>query len=364
MSTVVPRELIRFYLRHLYPAPLLYRMLASGFRDDGDYRELALVSNQDRYWRDPERKLRSEPQFMRYLRAMGPAQLHLGQLRHASGTRTKEVVIDLDVTDFQRFCGCGKGACALCWLHIEGASLVLHHILTCQLGLRDANLLWVLSGRKGLHCLVNDARYVAFDDGQRARFAAFLSCQTWSRLKAFAAHLTRQTRQEWLAIFRARCVVARRLLEIDAFQTHVLDVLREHCPPLLDATRRAWRHAPDSEARWDALLQLEQQHFGGRSDVRPALLLMLRAFYPVVDGGPLRLGHLSKAPFSVHTSTGRVALPVERQAILDYALPEQQLTLADVCAHYRAASVDGHEDCVEPRFAAGALLLDTWLDAQ
>src|ERR1700744_5883548 len=148
------------YLKHLMPVQLLFRMLCCQprFPHGWFYRSLGFSKRgygaKQIYWRDKQRAIVSYESFLHHLRDFLPEQLHFGSL-HCSALadatlqrRLHEVVLDVDLTDFVRHCGCGSAstACNGCWMHIEGAALLLRYQLCEVLGVPEQHLLWVFSG--------------------------------------------------------------------------------------------------------------------------------------------------------------------------------------------------------------------------
>ena len=101
----------------------------------------------------------------------------------------RELVFDIDMTDYDeiRTCCTDKKICKRCWGFIAAAVKVLDHGLRGKL--KDIyvssdelmsetfgykHLLWVYSGRRGIHCWISDQAALDLNDDQRKNLVTFL----------------------------------------------------------------------------------------------------------------------------------------------------------------------------------------------
>jgi DNA primase small subunit len=245
-----------YYTGAAFPLADLLRMLRRGKSANAmARRELALTNGKGRMYRYgfyPDTAC-----FDEVARSYRPHRVDVGaeytvdaRLRKADEEREvlwRELVFDLDLTDYDdvRRCDCReqKMICLDCWTLMRAGMEILREVLGEALGY--TKLLWVFSGRRGIHCWVGDAG---------------------------AGLLSREARRR------------------------VLDVLQfEHRPP---CTREAT----------DALLRKWWVVWGGRKNASVQTMAKTLWPRPdrAVTIDPK---HLLKAPFSLHPATGRVCIP-------------------------------------------------------
>ena len=79
------------------------------------------------------------------------------------------------MTDYDpiRTCCTGAGVCRRCWKFIAAAVRVLDRGLRDQFGYR--HLLWVYSGRRGIHLWVSDREALELTDDQRKALVGWMT---------------------------------------------------------------------------------------------------------------------------------------------------------------------------------------------
>jgi hypothetical protein len=424
---------MRYYLKKLYPCDSISHMMtmtqpqlqSQETNEDAEemqvepspivakfYRQLGFSAN-DKFWRDKQRCVTSHRAFVHELWERAPDQVHFGalQLYDERGQETtchQELVFDIDVTDFTQYCACGavcanggdcrskaggnacvacectsgqrhtrycqcdgaSKACTTCWLHIEGAAELLHFLLVRQLGIAERNLLWVFSGKKGIHCLVNDRLYTAMTLQHRTALYQLLQRgDSAARLKEFGAAVwasDNDAAQRWEELFVENVVCRRHMLLNDVFVRDCLELVRVHYPALHHQLEQRWSSSSgtgSSLSRWQTLKLLEYGQFV--EGCPPSLLLVLHYYYPRIDRGPLcTRNHLIKLPFSVHKSKPHnIALPLERRHVVErHGLPALSLTLDAALQYYHATGRT--QKTPHPDFVLGCQLLSSWLAAR
>lgn len=87
---------------------------------------------------------------------------------------SRELVVDIDMTDYDaiRTCCSGKGICKRCWAWIAVAVQVLDEGLRSDFGFK--HLLWVYSGRRGIHLWISDKEACELQDDARKAIVGWL----------------------------------------------------------------------------------------------------------------------------------------------------------------------------------------------
>lgn len=287
----------------------------------------------------------------------------------------KELVFDIDVHDFDRFCNCvnekKKTLCPCCWLHIEGAYFILNFMLTRLFGYKQESLLYVFSGGKGIHCFVNDHKAMSLSEEQRLFMydmmhigngaqnnedSADQALSTW--IHKFA---TPELNKSLEKLFVTQVIQHRNLfVESTAFRQWVETKLRHYYPATHSNLTKtdAWQQgvASKSSVIWDLLKMFEIYDYHAKTMVKPSLFIIYRLYYPIIDKEPLKMSHTIKMPFSIHIKTKNIAVPVDRAFIESTNKSEQIVTLGHMCSsHFNK------EDALPPLFANGVALFEKWL---
>ncbi|KAM7532453.1 hypothetical protein Aperf_G00000132936 [Anoplocephala perfoliata] len=340
---------LKSYYRKLFPCTLLCRWLSCGYKQPADIlsrREFSFALPGDVYIRyqsfsDAE-SLRKE------LIKSCPHKIDIGAVYSAPPKlqrslssiaftpEWKELVFDIDLTDYDeiRFC-CGSqnpeakmAICEECWELAKCAVICVDRALREDFGFE--HILWVFSGRRGVHCWVCDPVARQLDSVSRAAIVDYLSLVNCSeaRQNRKGSHIFAQTLHP--ALETSANLLCPRFLKycvcqslLDSLYPGRVEWVLKHLPADMSAERNKlfeqWTtesgSANSTVKRWNTLkCFLEEKK---RDDVIKDIVL--GALYPRLDAnvtkGP---GHLLKSPFCAHPKTGFICVPFDAQRIDDF----------------------------------------------
>ncbi len=345
---------------YLYPFDEIFKMITMNDSNHKSSRVMGLsyIGNNNVYEKK-DLPLGNATEFKNSIVSIEPMSLHMDyQLNidakkvgyyHTTRER-KELVFDIDLTDYRRFCDCDgkKQYCKICWLHIEGSIMILDHFLQIILQYRPENILWVFSGGKGIHCIVNNYQAISMNEEERKNLYNMIAMPDEDSDSFVVRYigLKNKTHPEFISSlykhFLKEVIGERNLLKLTKFETFCIDRLMGTFPSFANTLKKSWSNFDNgiikkkcrtievsnvSEKKWSILERLEYEI---ACNIRPSHFIMIHLFYPMVDEGPLKLHHKFKLPFSVHHSTKNIALPVEKEKLLSTTMSESPLTLSKI----------------------------------
>ncbi|BGP55421.1 hypothetical protein JCM8202_003749 [Rhodotorula sphaerocarpa] len=298
------------------------------------HREFAFTLQSDAYLR--YQSFATADDLKREVLRLNPSRFEIGPMysgrpkdrkalmKSAFRPLTRELVFDIDMTDYDsvRTCCKDKKMCGRCWRFITVAIKVLDRILRTDFGFQ--HILWVYSGRRGIHAWVSDPAALTLTDEQRSAIVRYIDIVKGytSMDKKMSLHRPlhptiaealkedldlafrkvamrdqdcwREDPKQWEAVLswmpdKANAAELRRQFPLDSKESST-DRFRELSrPPTADK-----RQAKQMERHADAIEDLKIQYM-----------------YPRIDTEVSRkLNHLLKAPFCIHPGTGKVCVPI------------------------------------------------------
>uniref|UniRef100_A0A8C1H2E4 DNA primase n=1 Tax=Cyprinus carpio carpio TaxID=630221 RepID=A0A8C1H2E4_CYPCA len=334
-------DLLPLYYRRLFPFSQYYRWLSYGGVSKNYFqnREFSFTLKDDIYVRyqsfTTQNELEKEMQKMvPYKIDIGAVYSHRPSQHNAvkSGTfqaLEKELVFDIDMTDYDdvRRCCSAADICSKCWTLMTIAIRILDRALREDFGFH--HLLWVYSGRRGVHCWV---------------------CDDAARKLSVAA---RSAVAEYLSLVKGGEETVRKVVlsdPIHPFINHSLSVVERYFQQyaIVDQDILGSKESVDKVL---AVFPVDRYFFKEGSSVSYDLHfscvsvksnskkggqyfdkeIMLQYCYPRLDVNVSKgVNHLLKSPFSVHPKTGRISVPIDLKE-LDTFDPFEVPTISLIC---------------------------------
>jgi DNA primase small subunit len=180
-------ETMRAFYQRLFPFRYLFQWLNHSPLETNDFahREFAFTLPNDAYLR--YQSFPNADALRKQCMQLIPSRFEIGPvystnprerktLRKASAFKplSKELVFDIDLTDYDGIRTCCEGAkiCKLCWKWIPMSIEVVDKALREDFGFK--HILWVYSGRRGAHAWICDRKARELDDQKRKAIAGYL----------------------------------------------------------------------------------------------------------------------------------------------------------------------------------------------
>uniref|UniRef100_A0A1I8B1P1 DNA primase n=1 Tax=Meloidogyne hapla TaxID=6305 RepID=A0A1I8B1P1_MELHA len=346
-------EKLEFYLRNYYlnyyPHDLILKWLSYGKDNLLTNREFAFILKDDFHIRFLS--FRTQEEFKEKLMRTNPTKIDIGAVYNRPPSDRKkvgdfypverELVFDIDLTDYDSIRNCCKEAtiCNKCWRWIIIAVKVLNLLLKSQFGFK--HLLWVFSGRRGIHCWVADQKARLLTNKAREAIAKYLILQGKenSAVNKYRIHP--------MAELAFRCILDSGEFENLIFEQGWLDTQEEWskilnlCPDveMREIMDREFGRVDTPQDRWELITmrfdqvkraKIKEENLGTKLPNMPNELAInfLRFFvfeyaYPRLDEKvTIGINHLLKAPFTIHPKTGFIAVPLNIEDINNFNLNE------------------------------------------
>jgi DNA primase small subunit len=337
---------LKWYYARLFPAALFTRWLSYGEPLYFARREISMTLPGDIYLR--WKSFSSADALVATLKAQTPVKVDIGAVynfppkdKGAVATplvpQEKELVFDIDMTDYDDVIGnlAGGSEVEVCdrnWRYMATAVRVMDAALREDFGF--SQIMWVYSGRRGIHCWVADQRARRLNNEQRVAVADYLYVRFESKENAG------RKQQEVTVPLHPALARAKRIACDDTFREFVLqDQGMLETPQRIEAMLSLIPSEPVRAALRDRLLgdgaaakagagdkwdriEREVVKAGMKGDFSMrgvADYIMFKHTYPRLDINVSKeINHLLKAPFCVHPKTGRVCVPFRASEVDDF----------------------------------------------
>ena len=335
-----PQIMSQFYSR-LFPFRPLFQWLNHSPRPQADFmnREFALTLQNDAYLR--YQSYATGDALRKDIIKINPSRFEVGPvystnprdrktLRKQSAFRpvSKEIVFDIDLTDYDdvRTCCDKANICLKCWGFATVSIKVIDRALREDFGFE--HVMWVYSGRRGVHAWISDKQARELDDDRRRAITGYFEVikggtQSGKRVnvkRPLHPHLQRSL--EVLRPFFARVLEEQDPFASQAGYERLLQLLPDKV--LNEALRKKWESSPgrSSSKKWADIDAVAATGVSIGLDTKALMEakqdILLEYTYPRLDVevGKKR-NHLLKSPFVVHPGTGRVCVPITINAEIE-----------------------------------------------
>ncbi|XP_031559375.1 DNA primase small subunit-like [Actinia tenebrosa] len=321
-------ELLQQYYKRLFPYKYYYQWLSYGCVPKNYFqnREFSFTLKDDIYVR--YQSFSSQEEMEKEIQKRNPYKIDIGavfthkpkdhkMIKAASFQAVeKELVFDIDMTDYDEIRTCCKGAeiCPKCWTFMVVAMKILDKALKDDFGFQHR--LWVYSGRRGVHCWVCDEAARKLSQSARSAVAEYLSVVKGGDSKTKKVNLRSPLHPH---LQRSEKVVKKYFVKHILSDQEILSC-KERWDGVLalipdDSIKaqleKEWSSSSESTLdRWKYLKEGMQTTKISLKDTETEI--MFQYTYPRLDVNVTKgLNHLLKSPFCIHPKTGRVCVPID-----------------------------------------------------
>ncbi|XP_039052059.1 DNA primase small subunit-like isoform X1 [Hibiscus syriacus] len=248
----------------------------------------------------------------------------------------RELVFDVDITDYDdvRYCCTGADVFLECWPLMTIAIKVIDTALRDDFGFN--HILWVYSGRYGVHCWVCDGKARRLTNEQRAAITDYFRVHKGNENSHRKVSLPGPVLHPFLArsytevlegFFEAKLLPNQNLLSCQERYEKILEMIPD--ASVASELRGRWQENKRASmskddinhVRWEQLKFVLQSGKQKTRGLRRCVEEVVFSFtYPRLDMEGCNsitlfvskhMNHLLKAPFCVHPKTGRVCVPID-----------------------------------------------------
>ncbi|GMT18672.1 hypothetical protein PFISCL1PPCAC_9969 [Pristionchus fissidentatus] len=285
-------------------------------------------------------------EFEKELCKTSPAKLDLGAIYNYAPKDGKklpdfraierELIFDIDLNDYDQVRKCCEGAtvCEKCWKFIVMAVKILDARLRNDFGFKA--LLYVFSGRRGVHCWVGDEKARKLTNSARSAFAEYLSIFEGQKMELRPTGKGRvktvlhpMIEDCYDVIMTAENGELVKQMIIDQGWLEKEEEALKDCknPQLREELARIFTLSKPATRWWMLRLKCDEKTWRAERDKKTKDMpemppsdearfflrqWVLARLYPRLDVNvSTGVNHLLKSPFCIHPKTGCVAVPID-----------------------------------------------------
>lgn len=324
------KDLLPIYYSRLFPFSEYYRWLSYGSDDLFSRREFSFTLNDDVYVR--YQSFKNPKQLETEIKRLLPFKIDIGAIFNTTPNQNnknckaieRELVFDIDLTDYDEIRTCCSGAdiCSKCWKYMAIACKILDTALREDFGFN--HILWVFSGRRGIHAWICDSSARSLDTSGRVAVAEYLQLITGGQFMKKKVNLNDKIHH---SVQRALDIISPKFIDIFVEEQDMFGT-----PERID---KFLGLLPDDTSRNELKLILNQcnkntdcwNEFVEYVNKQPQLNkkwkyrqlvqeVMIQYSYPRLDINVSKgINHLLKSPFCIHPKTGKVSIPINPKSI-------------------------------------------------
>ncbi|KAI8808392.1 hypothetical protein BJ742DRAFT_747943 [Cladochytrium replicatum] len=238
----------------------------------------------------------------------------------------RELVFDIDMTEYDevRTCCSKAEVCLKCWDFMTVAIKVIDKAMRDDFGFK--HILWVYSGRRGVHCWVGDERARELTVTSRKAIVAYIEVVKGGASQVRKVNLPpgsrplhpflRSAEKAVIDPYFKHCILEKqKVMDTEAGREAILALIPD------EAIRKELRNHfngpkqqnDTSVERWEQLCEWVERSKAKSKNVSSAIRdIKFQYTYPRLDDKVTTgLNHLLKLPFCVHPGTGRVCVPID-----------------------------------------------------
>ena len=287
----------------------------------------------------------------------------------------REFILDIDLTDYQEdgtiSTNCidpGDPDFVKSFRFMKIACKVLDAALREDFGFK--HLLWVFSGRRGIHCWVADERARLLPDSARTAVAEYLNVfkggdKDKTKLDAVRTPLHPALDRAYEDVLRPEFY---RILEHEEqgwFEAESMEKMLDMVgdPDIKQKALSKWRKIKNPVDRWRELEELvhSSKTFGKARAEETIKFIIFKLTYPRLDIAVSKMmNHLLKSPFCVHPKTERICVPFNPQNVDEFD-PNDVPSLEDILRDMEANAKKSKTDDAGKKRAPSSPMLDRYV---
>lgn len=398
-------DLLRMYYSRLFPYDVMFDWLSYGNDPDKkgsesviekDFfgkREWSFTIEDDIYIR--YQSFRDKGEFVAAIQKRQPHKIDIGAVFSASPKDhtvikpelfkpvERELVFDIDMTDYDdiRTCCTGANICLKCWPYMTMALKCCDRTLREDFGFK--HILWIYSGRRGIHCWVCDKEARELTNEARSAVVEYMSVstgtadntdkavrKTFNQTNKNSLHPMIKRSYKILEPYFQNCIADGEGQGLLAKKERYMKILNslpneyirtelynewEKNDKLSGADR--WRQLDAAVSEQTQNMSAKQEQALKKRKINYAELeswkyeLVFTHCFPRLDANVSKSqNHLLKSPFCVHPKTGRVCIPIDPKTA-DQFNPFDVPTVRSLCNEidaFNSVSMDTEADPASP----------------